>query len=828
MDSPRHSVLISSLFTADVKKRIGDWLHRGIRVIWIGDETSCKKLNFEYKSFTEAFLLELHVSDLRLNGLIYDGQSLGQENFIDALNKHVETFNYPQYKVEHSENCNILVTASAGSGKTKVMIDRIIFLLDTVDNLEPSEIAMITFTNKATEEMSLKIHKAIFDRYRLATNPQAKLHYLSLFEKLSEIIISTIDSFSRRLLQHYSVELGYSHDFGLYSKKHEMKQLDYDSLDEYSDSDKHVKEQMGVYLYEADETIRKFWHTLVTKGLTKKEIDNLDWGTAYGDNKKLQNYLIDILKDLEWRYSSYKRYTDSMMGSELARELGSLLSEHNLDLRKLHLKYLFIDEFQDSNYAQITLARALVKRGDAKLFAVGDPKQSIYRFRGADVHSFEHLWGPPEDRLNLEHLSLQRNYRTSTDLINELDPIFSSCSRIEFRDNQKLLDYASKPPGRDDLLGEYEHIVLENRYNLDQHLYKLLSNLISDRERKERHGKIAVLVCTNRELGEIERICNPPDGPAIPLLIKKNNRLFRMDAARDLFSLISSFVFGHEPKSIFNYLLTPFSSLTETISMNQLIDCDGQTDKLKQLLNKYLSKTKWSEYNRDFRYQPAISVLEKIIETEPVMENYLKQCKKRDRLNANEIADKVNQYSADLDKLITLIHSEFSAKSVSLYDIYEYLRIHIVSDTDTEQAEIEPSGFEYLECMTIHKAKGKEFDTVVIPYEIFLPTDSRTQILLGEDRKTVGWEFYKETNKNSTNSAPKYVRLKNENFKTVVEEDYEDSIMEATRLLYVAMTRAERRLFIYTYTENKEKGYSWHNLIEGNFNWIGKGGRKEW
>ncbi|MBB6621766.1 UvrD-helicase domain-containing protein, partial [Proteus mirabilis] len=84
---------------------------------------------------------------------------------------NIPAFNAAQYRVEHcAESEHIVVKASAGTGKTTVMIDRILYLMHMVPGLQMSDIYMITFTNEATNQMNRRLQEVLFKKYALTKN----------------------------------------------------------------------------------------------------------------------------------------------------------------------------------------------------------------------------------------------------------------------------------------------------------------------------------------------------------------------------------------------------------------------------------------------------------------------------------------------------------------------------------------------------------------------------------------------------------------------------------------------------------------------------------
>ena len=120
--------------------------------------------------------------------VIIDGND--RDRFVErVLQKECPLFNSAQYLVEHCRpEKHVIVQASAGTGKTTVMIDRIMYLLHTQPDLHLAEVFMITFTNDAAEQMSQRLQDALMTRYSLTGNQR----YLRWLEEQSHMNVSTM------------------------------------------------------------------------------------------------------------------------------------------------------------------------------------------------------------------------------------------------------------------------------------------------------------------------------------------------------------------------------------------------------------------------------------------------------------------------------------------------------------------------------------------------------------------------------------------------------------------------------------------------------------
>ncbi|MEM5644045.1 UvrD-helicase domain-containing protein [Bacillus toyonensis] len=123
---------------------------------------------------------------------------------------------------------NIMVKAGAGTGKTTVMIDRILYLL-IKEEVKPSEIVMITFTRDAAQNMHTKLRNLLFTRFKATSS----VVFLSLIEKLNDIRIQTIDSFAKDLLKELASLRGFGLNVQLRSFTMEKKKWIEVELDNY-------------------------------------------------------------------------------------------------------------------------------------------------------------------------------------------------------------------------------------------------------------------------------------------------------------------------------------------------------------------------------------------------------------------------------------------------------------------------------------------------------------------------------------------------------------------------------------------------------------------
>lgn len=280
-----------------------------------------------------------------------------------------------------SNSKHILVTAGAGSGKTRVLTERILNLINC-KYINPDNILAITFTNKASSVMKERLSKKGLN--------------------VSRLWISTFHSSCVRILRENASKLsGYNSNFTIYD--------------------------------EADK------NKVVTEILKNKKIEddkfkkNLLFHISNYKNKfqSLENYLNDhyFEKDIEEIIEFIKKYENKMRENnafdfdDLLQKTYLLLSsnENVLNYYRNKFKHILIDEFQDTNEIQYDFVK-LLAGNDNNVFVVGDEDQCIYSWRGANYKNISNF---TKDFDNVEIIKLEQNYRSTKKIIEGANKIIS-------------------------------------------------------------------------------------------------------------------------------------------------------------------------------------------------------------------------------------------------------------------------------------------------------------------------------------------------------------------------------------------------------------------
>ena len=511
------------------------------------------------------------------------------------------------------------------------------------------------------------------------------------------------------------------------------------------------------------------------------------------------------------------------------RDLQEVLQSDVLPKPDITMKYLFIDEFQDSDLSQIMVACLMIKLLNPALFVVGDVKQSIYRFRGATDQAFfvlkrdmqeMHIDSPKE-------YTLVNNYRTSASVLNRMDQYFKVWGQMGQLQYDKPVIPFNQDPGSMRMVHGKKSSQMDTQ--AEDQIARIASDSLNELvARVEESGKpanektrVVMLTRSNNELRQLSRILRKN---RIPAEIQRDGSFYASDAVRDFYIMVSSFLFSDEPKYIFNYLLTPYAGEIDPININDMEHLHGDYENLVSYLDRFLDQTNWKKYHKELRLRPVLAVLKEIQDDDALIDHYIQNSKARrraqgwgeNRCNAATFSDAL-QYQANLEKLMEILERNLSGDKVSIYDVYKFLKLNIATNREETEAEVvtdkeqSQNLYRTILCMTVHKAKGLEFDTVIIPFtNRTFPTWDQTEIIIDPVGRRVGWNYTGD--KERKNRRLKYPAMRNSLYAELKEIDAASSKREETRILYVAMTRAIHNLICIV--PDSKNDNTWASLIE--------------
>ncbi|PHD95387.1 UvrD-helicase domain-containing protein [Bacillus toyonensis] len=720
-------------------------------------------------------------------------------------------FNFGQYIAIHTPHTdNLMITAGAGTGKTYVMIDRIFYLLEKV-GITLKDIIMVTFTNASTNEMKERLQKKLLSMFKLT----GKTKYLYFAEEVKNIQISTIHAFSKSILTQLAHEIGFGRNLKVRSfiktKDDILEKLTNEFFKKHSAK---VLVDLKLKFYEVTDMMKSFWDEMEKKGLTRQEIESIDWGTVVKEEHQVLKDLFQfVFKRCEGVLEAEKRKENAIDTGDMVRKLKLFTKDDKLKQLQTD-KYLFVDEFQDSDNTQIELVASLQNQLKYHLFVVGDIKQSIYRFRGADYTSFKRL----KERVNSSFIpvALNQNYRTTSSLLEKLDRVFSVWGQKCWgpRANECLLPYTENDRLRgmkitEPTMGEFLHpnthkdkleaeTVRHIRESVD------ITKQLPDDENK----RIALVVRTNKQALEVREWC---EKARIRTVQNLDGTFYKSDAVIHFKMMLDALLYPGEAKHVVNFLQSPY--FRYTIPTKLLVPLKGDSDKIIKFLQLHM-RNDFTQYLDELKRLPVMAVIQKIISEKGLLQNISSyyEVKYGDDPNIDEsikqleIEIAVKQYEKNLYHLMNIIQKQFDSMSGTLWNIHEWLTLQIRVNRNENEPMIETK-LGVVEITTVHRSKGLEYHTVIMPklnhsfsnkQASFYIQDEKEMV---DDKRIVGW---------------KANNFKNNHFAALQNYESFEVEREETRLLYVAMTRAKKRLLLMMPEKISEN--TWGNLLGRAFN----------
>lgn len=814
--NPKYSIILCNQQLSEYETQIREWLTHGIKVLWFGNETDAVMLSRKYRAFADAYLLQSYAIAIPEKGIIIDGK--GELELFKKISISCPVFNAAQYEVEHCKRDeHIVVQASAGTGKTTVMIDRIMYLMHTIPDLSLPEMFMITFTNDAAQQMNARLQDALMTRFALTGQKK----YMRWVEEQSQMQISTIHSFAFYMLKKLGIGEGFTKGLSIRSFEYEKKELIKDAIDEVVDEKQNVKKQLGVPFYRANAIVNAYWSKFAQKGISHEDILEMDWGAPLDEQSANFHRIIKgMVPKLDDRYFELKRKEEAINVNDIMRDLQEVLMKGEIPETDINMKYLFIDEFQDSDLSQIKVACLLSKMMGARLFVVGDIKQSIYRFRGATDKAFL-MFHKNMDEMGLarpKEFTLINNYRTAAGVLHRMDDYFFAWARRGYLRYDKAVVPFNQKSGKIKMIPSASKETDQEQLAaiVSEELDALIAKVKESGKEPNEKNRVVLLTRSNKELSELSRMLG---WAKIPASVKRDGSFYASEAVRDFYAMISSFLFCDEPKYIFNYLLTPYAGDIEQIDINAMERLNGDYENLVDYLDHFLNQTSWKTFHKALRLKPVMSVIKEILDSESVVDHYItlhKRRRKEEGWEENRIyADtftQARQYQANLEKLMEVLQNNFGGDKVSLYDIHTFLKLNIATNRSEGEANVQSKDdYTSVLCMTIHKSKGLEFDTVIIPFtNEYFGGRAQTELLVDPEGMKVGWYYTGDIEK--VKKRVKYPPMKSSNYDALQRAESESDRMEGVRVLYVGMTRAINTLICIV--EEKGGKSSWAGLIE--------------
>ena len=524
-------------------------------------------------------------------------------------------------------------------------------------------------------------------------------------------------------------------------------------------------------------------------------------GRDTGTDKTDDDFLFSTTRDL------FTLYTQILNDYDTAKLSQGILDNDDLQLKTRDLlrnnkkirqelikrhKYYMVDEYQDTNELQSELVMLLTNElKDANLFIVGDPKQSIYRFRGADVRVFEKTKQKIIAECGLD-ISLTENFRSLRDLLGFtnyfFNPLMGDGSENEFEVEYEALTQArpiNTNGGIEILLGK-QGDEAANEYKLISHYIKNMKageetvwgrgENSDEMERPIEYGDIAILIRSRRHLPDLEHALLEA---GIPYLTTSGVGFYQRQEIYDIWNYLN---FLNAPSENDASLAAVLRSPAFGISDAELYEISLQKE--TNFWEKAQNHQTHSEH-----LKRAIHTLKKhspLAHRMPVNQLIVTIVNETGLIGTLKTGIYGQQRSANYQKLLELARNfDGDENTQILPDFIEFLDILITEEPQEGQAPIE-AGSGAVQIMTIHAAKGKEFPVVMLPrLDRGGQTDREPFI---DEALGIGFSPLKPDEGYRKTEPEIIAHMRN--------RSNEKEIAEKKRLFYVGATRAQARLIL--------------------------------
>lgn len=640
-----------------------------------------------------------------------------------------------QLAVNH-EMGPLIVVAGAGTGKTRVITERVKRLLEG-KSITPNNILALTFTDKASAEMLDRIQDTLPLAYE-------------------DPWVYTFHAFCDRVLRKEGLEIGLDPSYKIISSpeqwlllRQNLFKMDLDYYHPLGSPTKFVS------------AILKFISRLQDENISQKDLANF-----------LEKNHLESEEEIRWKellhiyevYQDLKVQNSKMDFGDLITWTIKLFHERPAILKKYQdqFTHVLVDEFQDTNYAQYELIKLIFpmqKTYERSLSVVGDDSQSIYKFRGAAISNILQF---QEDYPNTKMITLLENYRSDQVI---LDPAYKLISNnnpdtleCKLGISKKLISQVTptniKP----------EAVELET---LEDEADFVISKIIEilGKEPQYTYKDFAVLARANNHLDPFVLALRKYN---LPYQLVGNRGLYDRNEIRDVIALVKILIDPKDQISLYRVLNIASLEIDPLIISDHLAKA------------KYERRNLWEiiQDSKDKKVQMFLATIRefqaKISKTSPVTLiyeivnriDYLSQFLAEENLE-NQLRLKNLNIFLDKAKKFEVQFNQETNEVSTLVNFLEYLENMIEAGDNPAQAEIED--IDTVNLMTTHASKGLEFPAVFM-------------INLTKDRFP-------------TRQRGDAIEIPENLIKETLPEG-DPHIQEERRLFYVGMTRAEKYLFL--------------------------------
>jgi len=542
----------------------------------------------------------------------------------------------------------LLILAGAGSGKTRVLVYRFAYLLQE-KGASPWEILALTFTNKAAEEMAARVYQ---------------------LTGANNLFVSTFHAASARWLRREAKLLGYKDNFVIVDPR-DQKRIITQVLKEINLDPKRFSPQA----------------LLATISAAKNELIDCD---RY--RRQAGDFYEEKAADVYQHYQEKLKQGNAMDFDDLLMKTVELFSTYPqvLSFYQDRFRYIMVDEYQDTNYAQYTIVKMLADK-HRNLCVVGDDDQSIYRFRGADIRNILNF---EKDYPEAKVVKLEENYRSTQQILDAANAVVSG---IEMRKEKRL--WTKNPQGEPVTVFQGE-----NEFNEAAFVIETIRKLMPV------YSRFAVLYRTNAQSRVLEEMLVRE---GISYKVFGGLRFYERKEIKDLIAYLSLLVNPDDDVSLERVINVPPRGIgTKTLeglrvyARKMEISAGAALATVEAAgMGKFATKRL-----QDFHLMiQGLREMEQSLSLRELVEQVLEQTGYKLALEEENTIESRSRLE-NLEEFLGMV-SQFQETSGGDDGLLDFLsQAALMSSTDDRMVEDEPEVI----LMTLHSAKGLEFPVVFI------------------------------------------------------------------------------------------------------------------
>ena len=634
----------------------------------------------------------------------------------------------------------LLIIAGAGTGKTTVITERIKYLI-LEKKILPSDLLALTFTEKAALEMETRIDEMLPYGY-------------------TQLWVQTFHAFCDRILRQEAIHIGLNPSYQLATEaeatlflRKNLYSLKLDYFRPLGNPHKFLKALLTHFARLSDDDITPDQYLAFAEKLQKDS--NVD-----DDEKKKTLELANAFKV----YEELKAKEGLMDFSNLiSNTLKLFRKRENIRLYyQEKFKYILVDEFQDTNFAQNELAILLAGK-QKNITVVGDDDQSIYRWRGAAIANMMQFKSHfPDAKI----ITLTKNYRSTQTILDDAYRMIqhNNPDRLEVKEKIDKKLFAER-----DIKGEPVELLFGNRAEDEAEL--LVKQIKEETKKHDRAwNDFAILVRANDHALPFQRAL---ERAKIPYQFLGPGHLFQQEEIKDLvaylkvlanfddqaslYRVLTMPIFGFEGRDIAAILnsgkkrnLTLFETLESPDGISVSQECKEKINRIIGMIKRHLALVP---------RENAGQILYYFFEDSGLLGYYLDPRTPRTEKEAQNVAklfDKLQTYAASHD-------------DASVFAVVDWIELSMELGESPLAADVDWSSNNAVNILTVHSSKGLEFPVVFVVNLV-------TQRFPSRDRK-------------------EQIPVPKDLIREELPEG-DENLEEERRLFYVAMTRARDKLFL--------------------------------